>query len=142
MRRTMVHIGRALLLASALALAGCGTDVLTMVKKESQITWDAHSVAFAASKLDQGLEKRIYDAEFAKVKACRQVDKGVSEYIENYGRITFFEQLKADFTRLLVFVFPVTSIENCADAYNYYVREYLTLSARLKALNMEPKTAE
>ncbi len=134
----MVHIGRTLLFVLSLALAGCGTDVMALLREESQITWDAHAVAITASKLDLGLEKPIYDAEFAKLTACQQVDKRATEYIDNFGKLSFAAQLKSDFTRLVVFVFPVPSVENCAVAYKAYEQEYLTLSARLKELSVAP----
>lgn len=139
----MVHIGRILpLIVLSLAVAGCGTDVMSLLREESKITWDAHAAAYTASELDLGLEKPIYDAEFAKMAACQQVDQSVTEYIANFGKLSFAEQFKSDLTRLLVFVLPVTQVEDCADAYKAYVHEYLTLSARLKELDINPKKAD
>lgn len=128
----MFHTGRTLLLLLFLALAGCGTDVMSMLREESRFAWHAHETATAASELNLGLEEPLYDAELAKVMACQPVDETVTGYVGSFGKVSFGEQFKADLMRVVAFAFPVTSVEKCAMAFKTYKQEYLALSARLK----------
>lgn len=99
--------------------------------------WDAHNAALAASELKLGLEEPVYEAEAAKVEACRSVDAQVTRYIDRFGRVTFAEQLGADLSRLVAYGFPVVWVDNCARAHRTYKREYVALRERLEALDIK-----
>ncbi len=85
----MGGVGGLFLLSVSLAMSGRGTDVMSLLREESRIAWDAHETASAASELDLGLEGPMYEAEMAKLTACQPVDNTVIEYIDNFGKVTF-----------------------------------------------------
>ncbi len=74
-RSTGGRPGTALVLALCVLLAGCGNNVMSLLQEESQLVWDAHQVAMAASDLEPGLEDAFYGAEMAKLDACRPIDE-------------------------------------------------------------------
>ena len=124
--------GAALLLALCILLAGCGNNVTTLLQEESQLAWDAHQAAMAASDLEPGLEDAFYDAEMAKFEACRPIDEAVADAVEAGSMISFAKQFVSDASRLVAFIIPLPSVERCAKAHEDYRREYSALRTRLE----------
>lgn len=126
----------AFVLALTLLLAGCGTDVRSLLGKESKLAWDAHQLALAAADLEPGLENPLYDAGEAKQEACQPIDRSVIRAIERSGGLSFGEQFVSDLSRLVVFVFPIGFVERCAEAHDDFEQEFVTLNDRLEEFDI------
>ena len=128
---------RAFLVALALLLAGCGTDVKRLIGEETQLAWDAHQVAMDAADLEPGLEEPIYAAELTKLEACEDINENVAESIRKGGIFTFGEQFLTDLSLLTAYVIPLASVERCAEAHETYKQEYVSLRDRLEGYERE-----
>lgn len=122
----------AIALALCILLPGCGNNVMSLLQEEIQIAWDAHQVAMDAGDLEPGIEDAFFDAELAKLEACRPIDEAVAETVEAGGALSFAKQFVGDASRLVAFVIPLPSVEKCAKAHDVFQLEYSALRTRLE----------
>lgn len=127
----------AFLVLLAFLLAGCGTDVKRLIGEETRMAWDAHQIAMDASELEPGIEESIYAAEMSKLEACEGINGTVAESIEKGGIFSFGEQFLTDLSLLAAYMFPLTSVERCAEAHNTYKQEFVFLQKRLESYDRE-----
>lgn len=128
---------RAFLAVLMLLLAGCGTDVKRLIGEETRMAWDAHQIAMDAADLEPGLEESIYAAELTKLEACEDINENVAESIRKGGIFSFGEQFMTDLSLLTAYLFPLTSVERCADAHEIYEQEFVTLQQKLESYERE-----
>ena len=104
---------RSLVVALFLLLAGCGTNVKTLLEEDARLFWQADSIVMAAEDLDRNLVERVVAAELAKIEAC---DALYSAAEENFDESEWSHAKKfwSDVTMLFVRVFPVESVERCS----------------------------
>ncbi|MGH7490449.1 MAG: hypothetical protein ACREMY_33280, partial [bacterium] len=78
-----------------MALAGCGTDIQWLLKRDSALVAKADEIAAAAEAIDPQLTTEMYDAEDAKRAACETIYQAISEQMTR--RPSFGDELEADF---------------------------------------------
>jgi hypothetical protein len=120
-----------IIIALCSLLAGCGTDVKSLLEEEGRLSWESDDLIAAAEDLDRGLEEPVYDAEAAKHAACEEVIEGLKKRIYAPD-ISFGEQFVSDIVLLVVFIVPIGSVETCAGAQKRYKAELLALCQDLK----------
>ena len=113
---------RSLAVALFLLLAGCGTNVKTLLEEDGRLFWQADPIVMAAEDLDRDLVEPFNAAETAKIEACDALHSAAEESIEENERSRVAE-FWSDVTMLFVRVFPVESVERCARAHERYSQE-------------------
>ena len=96
------------------------------------MAWDAHQIAMDAAELEPGLEESIYAAELSKLEACESINDSIAESIRKGGETSFGEQFLTDLSLLTALLFPVTSVERCAEAHRNYNQEFAALQQELE----------
>ncbi len=136
--RTVLH-GLALLPICA-ALAGCGTNVKWLLAEESRLTPEADRLATAAEVLGTGIEQPVYDAEDAKLGACRFLNEATVERMQREP--TFGEQFVSDLSSVIVLLVPVATVERCAESLDAYRTSIARLQDQLIDLGVIARTPE
>jgi hypothetical protein len=116
------------LLACAL-LAGCGTNVQWLLAEESRLTPRADRLAQAAEAVGGGIEQPLYDAEDAKLQACRFLTEATLDLMQREPG--FGEQFVSDLSAVVVLLIPVEPVESCARALHAYRESIAQLERRL-----------
>ncbi len=120
--------------AGGLVLAGCGTDLHGMLAEESRLTWQAQAVVAEAALVEPGSERLVFDAETAKQQACAEINHAVMEEWRGAGQQpSAGEGLVSDLTQFAVRLFPVESVERCAEAHQHYRAAVVALRQRVVA---------
>src|SRR4029450_10390488 len=101
-----------LVAAQCLALAGCGTDIQGLLKRDSALVAKADEIAAAADAIDPELATEMYDAEGAKRRACETIYQSISEQMTR--RPSFSEELESDVGLFVAYMVPIEEIERCA----------------------------
>jgi hypothetical protein len=83
-----------LVAALCVALSGCGTDILGLLKRDSALVAKADEIAAAADAIDPELATEMYDAEDAKRRACETIYQSISEQMTR--RPSFSDDLESD----------------------------------------------
>ena len=135
----MSTIARLLALLPACALlAACGTNVQYLLTEESRLTPEADRATSAAEALNTGIEKPVYDAEDAKLEACRFLHEATVQGMEQTP--TFTEQFTSDVSSVFVLLVPVGPVERCAESIRAYGDSITQLEQKLVELGVRPKT--
>ena len=125
-------------------LAACGTNVRDLLSEEAELTWQATSAIAAAEQHDSALVAptlvaEVEAAEAAKVEACAPVNSALQERMRGGEEDQdFTEELYSDLEDLMVRMFPIGEIEDCADAHEHYRESVLALQDRLEELRVSP----
>jgi hypothetical protein len=101
-----------------LSLAGCGTDIQSLLKRDSALVAKADAIAAAAEAIDPGLTTEMYDAEDAKRTACETIYQSISEQMTR--RPSFAEELESDVGLFVAYLVPIDEVERCAQAQADY----------------------
>jgi len=120
-------------------LAGCGTNVQYLLAEESRLTPEADRATSAAESLNNGIEKPVYDAEDAKLEACRFLHEATVQRMEA-GSPTFGQQFVSDLSSVVVLLVPVGPVERCADSIHAYGDSIAKLEQRLVELGVLAKS--
>ena len=127
------------LLACA-ALPGCGTNVQWLLSEEGRLTSEADRLATAAEPLGTGVEDRVYDAEDAKLEACRFLTEATVQRMQQEP--TFGEQFVSDLSTVVVLLVPIAPVEDCADALQSYGNTIAELEQQLIDLGVLASTTD
>lgn len=127
----------AVLVVLSLLLAGCGTDVKRLIGEETRVAWEAHQIAMDAAELEPGIVEPLDAAELSKLEACEDINGAIAESIEKGGIFSFGEQFVTDLSLLAAYMFPLTSIERCAEAHDTFSHEFVSLQKRLESYERE-----
>jgi hypothetical protein len=122
------------LLSLCTALAGCGTNVQYLLAEEGRLTPEADRLATTAESLGSGLEQPVYEAEDAKLEACRFLNEATVSRMENEP--SFGEQFVSDLSSVVVLLIPVGQVERCADSLEAYRTSIATLEHKLIELGV------
>jgi hypothetical protein len=136
--RTPCH-GLALLLLCGV-LAGCGTNVRWLLAEEGRLTPQADRLATTAETLGTGMEQPVYDAEDAKLEACRFLNEATVDRIQNEP--SFGGQFVSDLSAVVVLLIPVGPVERCADSLEAYRTSIARLEHELIELGVIARTPE
>ena len=128
--RVAIDAFRLTIVALCVLLAGCGTDVRSLLSEESRTYWQDQETVAAAEELDLGLENPVFDAESAKYQNCESVYNATKDRIYA-GELSSWEQFWSKFTEILVRIIPIESVERCAAAHERYDKEVVALRERL-----------
>jgi len=120
-------------------LAGCGTNVQYLLAEESRLTPEADRVTNAAESLNNGIEKPVYDAEDAKLEACRFLHEATVQRMESASP-TFGQQFVSDLSSVVVLLVPVGPVERCADSVHAYGDSIAKLERKLVELGVIAKS--
>jgi hypothetical protein len=135
---TVIH--RLAVLSLGSLLAGCGTNVQWLLAEEGRLTPEADRLATTAETLGTGIEQPVYDAEDAKLEACRFLNEATLDRIENEP--SFGEQFVSDLSAVVVLLFPVGPVERCADSLEAYRTSIAKLERELIELGVIARTPE
>jgi hypothetical protein len=133
-------INRLAALSLCTVLAGCGTNVQWLLAEEGRLTPEADRLATTAEGLGTGIEQPVYDAEDAKLEACRFLNEATVERIENEP--SFGEQFVSDLSAVVVLLVPVGPVERCADSLDAYRTSIAELERELIELGVIARTPE
>lgn len=122
------------LLPFCAVLAGCGTNVQWLLAEEGRLTPEADRLATTAEGLGSGLEEPVYDAEDAKLEACRFLTEATVDRMENEP--SFGEQFVSDLSSVVVLLIPVGPVERCSDALDAYRTSIAKLENELMELGV------
>ncbi len=122
---------RSFVAALFLLLAGCGTNVKTLLENDSRLFWQADSIVTAAEDLDHDFVEPVIEAELAKFEACDALYSAAEENFDE-NEWSHLKKFWSDVTMLFVRVFPVESVERCTRAYERHRQELDALRQRLK----------
>ena len=122
------------LLPFCAVLAGCGTNVQWLLAEEGRLTPEADRLATTAEGLGSGLEEPVYDAEDAKLEACRFLTEATVDRMENEP--SFDEQFVSDLSSVVVLLIPVGPVERCSDALDAYRTSIAKLESELMELGV------
>jgi hypothetical protein len=120
-------------------LAGCGTNVQYLLTEESRLTPEADRATTAAESLNTGIEKPVYDAEDAKLEACRFLHEATVQRMEETTP-TFGEQFVSDLSSVFVLLVPVGQVERCAGSIRAYSDSIAQLELKLVELGVLAKS--
>ena len=126
-----------LLLVLCAALQGCGTDAITLLRDDNELTWQAELVLAEAEELPLEVEETYYQADSDKTEACRPIYRSVKYRFERelLGETpSFAKSLGNDFMLLVALIVPVGPVANCAEAYEQYRERHLALRERVNRL--------
>ena len=73
----------------------------------------------------------------SKLEACEDINETAAESIRKGGIFSFSEQFLTDLSLLAALMFPLTSVERCADAHDNYKQEFVSLQKRLEGYERE-----
>jgi hypothetical protein len=121
-------------------LAGCGTNVKWLLAEESRLTPEADRLATAAEAVGTGIEQPVYEAEDAKIEACRFLNEATVEQMQREP--TFAEQFVSDLSAVIVLLVPVATVERCADSLDAYRTSIARLQDQLIDLGVLARTPE
>ncbi len=125
-------------------LVACGTNVRDLLSEEAELTWQANSAIAAAEQQDPTLVApvlvaEVEAAEAAKVEACAPVNDALQERMRGAEEEPdFTEEIYSDIEDLMVRMFPIGEIEDCADAHEDYRESVNALQGRLEELGVTP----
>jgi hypothetical protein len=122
--------------ALCLALAGCGTDIQWLLKRDSALVAKADEIAATAEAIDPELTTEMYDAEDAKRAACQSIYQSISEQMTK--RPSFGEELEADAGLFVAYFVPIDEIERCAKAQADYRAAVERLQKRVQGRSAAP----
>jgi hypothetical protein len=132
-----------LLMSGCLPLLACGTDVEWLLRRDSLLVARADELAMTADAIDPDLATEMYDAEEDKQIACERIYASVAEQMTIPS--SFGEELATDLGAFIAYLFPVHSVERCAEAQSRYQAAVDGLALRLAALaetNEQPATGD
>lgn len=121
-------------------LAGCGTNVQWLLAEEGRLTPEADRLATTAETLGTGMEQPVYDAEDAKLEACRFLNEATVDRIQNEP--SFGGQFVSDLSAVVVLLIPVGPVERCADSLEAYRTSIARLERELIELGVIARTPE
>ena len=122
--------------ALCLAVAGCGTDIHWLLKRDSALVTKADEIATAAEASDPELTKEMYDAEDAKREACEKIYKSISEQMTH--KPSYGEELESDLGLFVAYMVPIDEVERCAKALDRYQATVDHLQERMKGQGTAP----
>jgi hypothetical protein len=122
--------------ALCLALAGCGTDIQWLLKRDSALVAKADEIAATAEAIDPELTTEMYDAEDAKRAACQSIYESISEQMTR--RPSFAEELESDVGLFVAYLVPIEDVERCARAQDAYRTTVERLQSRLQGRAAAP----
>jgi hypothetical protein len=128
-----------LAVALCMALAGCGTDIQGLLKRDSVLVAKADEIAAAADAIDPELATEMYDAEDAKRRACETIYKSISEQMTK--RPSFSDELESDVGLFVAYLVPIEDIERCARAQADYGAAVERLQARVQGPATAPASS-
>jgi hypothetical protein len=135
---TIIH--RLAVLSLCTALAGCGTNVQWLLAEEGRLTPEADRLATTAEALGTGIEQPVYEAEDAKLEACRFLNEATVDRIQNEP--SFGEQFVSDLSAVIVLLIPFDPVEQCADSLDAYRTSIARLERELIELGVIARTPE
>jgi hypothetical protein len=97
--------------------------------EEGRLTLEADRLATTAEGVDSGLEQPVYDAEDAKLEACRFLTEATVDRMENEPSVG--EQFVSDLSSVVVLLIPVGPVERCSDALDAYRTSIAQLESEL-----------
>jgi hypothetical protein len=107
---------RILILALVLALAGCGTNVKSLVERNGELTRQAD---WLLAEDVSARAQSLYRAEAERGDACAEIDRATTRRFEDQ-EFTFMEGFLSDLIQLAVLIVPVGPVEACAAAQARY----------------------
>jgi hypothetical protein len=128
------------LLSFCAVLAGCGTNVQWLMAEEGRLTSEADRLATTAEGVGSGLEQPVYEAEDAKLEACRFLTEATIDRMENEP--SFGEQFVSDLSSVVVLLIPVDPVERCSDALDAYRTSIAKLESELIELGVIARRPE
>lgn len=121
-------------------LTGCGTNVQWLLAEEGRLTPEADRLATTAETLGSGIEQPVYDAEDAKLEACRFLNEATVDRMQREP--AFGEQFVSDLSSVIVLLIPVGPVERCADSLEAYRTSIARLEGELIELGVIARTPE
>jgi len=125
--------------ALGLALAGCGTDIQWLLKRDSALVSKADEVAATAEEIDPELTTEMYDAEDAKRVACQRIYQAISEMMTQQP--SFGDELESDIGLFVAYLVPIDEVERCARAQIDYAAAVERLQSRVQGRSAAPAGA-
>ena len=128
-----------------LNLAGCGTDVRELLRDDNQLAWEVEEAVASAEDAGSGLDRDMQRAEVAKMDACKEIYEATNARMEREmsgDGLSFTEQFWADLRLLVIRLFPIPSVEHCAEAQADYIAAYESLRERLAQAEATPLAAD
>jgi len=119
-------------------LAGCGTNVQWLLAEEGRLTPEADRLATTAEALGSGIEQPVYEAEDAKLEACRFLNEATVDRMNREPG--FGEQFVSDLSSVVVLLFPVGPVERCAESLEAYRTSIARLERELIELGVIART--
>lgn len=113
-----------------LALAGCGTDIQWLLKRDSALVATADEIAATAEGIDPELTTEMYDAEDAKRVACQSIYQSISEMMTQQP--SFGDELESDVGLFVAYLVPIGEVERCARAQADYAAAVERLQSRVQ----------
>jgi hypothetical protein len=114
-------------LVAAAALAGCGTNVRTLLQSNGELTRQADWLLVDASPAQAD---RLLAAESTRAQACVEIDHATMQWIEKKG-VSFGEQFGSDLMQVAALVLPFGPVEDCAVAQRQYEATVRDLSGQI-----------
>jgi hypothetical protein len=108
-----------------------------LLEDESDLAWEIDQTLARAADLETGWENTVYEAEAAKLAACRFLYTGAWNRIAATragGKRSVFARLWSDLKLFGALLFPITPVERCAMAQKRYTQAYRALRRRLEAM--------
>lgn len=119
---------------ACLPLGGCGTNVQWLMAEDGRLATEADRLTTAAEPLASGIETAVYDAEDAKIQACRFLQEAVAQGLEKTP--TFGEDFLSDISTVAVLLVPFETVERCRDSVRHYRRSIVELRRKLNELGV------
>lgn len=112
-------LGRQMAVTLSLVLAGCGSDVESLLAQDSALFWVANESVTEASAFDPALAGPVTKAEAVKQIACARIYAAMSARVAA-GEPSLGDRVVDTMSALFVRVVPVPSVERCAVAIAAY----------------------
>ena len=114
----------------AFVVAGCGTDVPALMKRDGDLFWEANFLLEEAAEAQVEVDPALYRAEADKITACDFLTEAMTEQIHE-GEPDFVDNVLLGAGDLLARILPIADIEHCASAVDTYGSELDRLRYRL-----------
>jgi hypothetical protein len=124
----------------SVVLAGCGTNVKWLLAEQTRLEPKAHHLAEVAEGVGSGIEEPLYEAEDAKLEACRFMNDAAADRIQRTP--SFGEQFLSELSMVVVLIVPVGTVERCAEALHAYRASIARLEAQLIELGVLARVPE
>ena len=113
-----------------LASAGCGTNVPALLEQDSDLAWEAEDLMVEAERQRLTELENYQEAHAIKEDLCEPLYSRAHDRIDNGmsgNDLLVTERFWSDLMIVGALIFPVDSVEQCADAFGRYQSVHSTL---------------